>query len=92
MNLGDYANQATGGDLTGYGNIPAPTEHVCPCCGCCPCCGRGGYGRVPNYPTPYWPYWPNYPSPYIGDVPGWMDWNKIYCGTVNTTGNENITY
>jgi hypothetical protein len=53
MNLGDYANQATGGDLTGYGNIPAPTEHVCPCCGYCPCCGRGGYGRVPNYPTPY---------------------------------------
>ena len=48
---GGLGSQATAGDLTGYGNIPAPVEHVCPCCGYCPYCGRGG-GYVPNYPPP----------------------------------------
>ena len=50
-------------------------QHVCPNCGRCPCCGRGGYQFQP---------WPRYPAPYIGDVPGWMQWGPT-CGTATST-------
>ena len=62
--------------------VPAP--HICPGCGRCRDCGRP-YETQPI--NPYNPPWPT--LPYVGDVPGWMQWGPT-CGTavgVSTIGS-----
>lgn len=56
-----------------------PNNGVCPGCGRCRDCGR------PYETQPYSP-WPGYPNPYIGDVPGWMQWGPT-CGTLTSVNS-----
>jgi hypothetical protein len=73
------ANNMYGGSLQPY---VAP--HICPGCGRCKDCGR------PYETTPYNP-WPGYPQPYVGDIPGWMQYGPT-CGTPVGTGTLGSAY
>ena len=77
-------NTLWGGNTGGWVGQPDIAPHICPGCGRCRDCGR------PYETQPYNVPWPGYPQPYIGDMPGWMQWGPT-CGGLSGGNTFTVT-